>query len=178
MSDFRFRQPALPRRIILFAGYGLVALIGLIGLVLMSGASARKSEIAEMRTVIARADAMMQGSENGNGLADSAFYTGDTPQLAQAILQTNLQNLAEAHDILIEVIRTDQIEQIDGFVRLNLTVNGVAPESELGAYLHGLSALEPIVVIEQISLRRARATRSSPERRVSFQLQLYGLSQR
>jgi len=178
MSAFRFTKPALPRRMVLFAGYGLVAVVTLIGLTLLSGASARNDRIAEMETMIARAEATAQSGNTGTGLDASAFYTGDTPQLAQALLQTNLQNLAETQSINIDVIRTEQIEQIDGFVRLNLTLNGVAPETELGTFLHGLAVLEPIVVIEQIGLRRARNSRSDAQRRVSFQIQLYGVSER
>jgi hypothetical protein len=178
MSAFRFTKPTLPRRMVLFAGYGLVAVITLIGVILLSGTSARNERIAEMEAVIARADAAGQNGPTGTGLPPSAFHTGDTPQLAQALLQTNLQNLAETESIDIDVIRTEQIEQIDGFVRLNLTVNGVAPETELGTFLHGLSVLEPIVVVEQIALRRARSTRTNPQRRISFQIQLYGVSER
>jgi len=178
MSAFRFTKPTLPRRMVLFAGYGLVAVITLIGVIFLSGTSARNERIAEMEAMIARADAAGQNGAGGTGLDPSAFHTGDTPQLAQALLQTNLQNLAETESIDIDVIRTEQIEQIDGFVRLNLTVNGVAPETELGTFLHGLSVLEPIVVVEQIALRRARSTRTNPQRRISFQIQLYGVSER
>lgn len=178
MSAFRFIKPALPRRIVLVTGYGLVAVITLIGAILLSGASARNERIADMNAVIARADAAAQAGDTGTGLDASAFYSGDTPQLAQALLQTNLQTLAETESINIDVIRTEQIEQVDGFVRLNLTLNGVAPETELGTFLHGLSELEPIVVIEEIALRRARSSRSDTQRRVSFQIQLYGVSER
>ena len=89
MSAFRFTKPALPRRMVLFAGYGLVAVVTLIGLTLLSGASARNGRIAEMEAVIARAEATAQSGDAGTGLDASAFYTGDTPQLAQALLQTN-----------------------------------------------------------------------------------------
>ena len=75
-------------------------------------------------------------------------------------MQTNLQELAQSFDIQIEVIRADEIEQIDGFVRLNLTLNGVAPEQRLGEFLHGIGTLEPMVIVEQLNLRRARTSRS------------------
>lgn len=176
MSGFRFLQPALPRRIVWIVGYGLIAVITLIGFVLVAGADARNEQIADLRNVIERS-AAVTGS-NSAGLPPSAFYVGDTPQLAQAVLQTNLQSLADTHRIQIDVIRADQIDQIDGFVRLNLTLSGVAPETELGSFLHGLSALEPIVVLNEISLRRARDSRRDTPRRVSFEMQLYGLSQR
>lgn len=171
-----FARPALPRIVALSAAYGLAALFTLLSLVLMSGHDDRRASLAEMEAVIARAETAASGG--GTGLGAEAFYTGETPQLAQAALQTDLQALAEAHSIEIEVIRADQIEQIDGFVRLNLTLNGVAPETELGSFLAGLAAMEPMVVVEQLNLRRARASRTNAERRVTFQAELFGVSNR
>lgn len=176
MSDFRFAKPALPRRMVYLAGLGLMVIIGAVGVALLSATSDRQAVIADMQATVARADALRDRPTAG--LGDEAFYLGDTPQLAQAALQTRLQELAEGFGIQIDVIRADAIEQIDNMVRLNLTLNGVAPEAELGAFLHGLAALQPIVVVEQLSLRRARTSRSDPQRRVSFQTQLYGLSVR
>ncbi len=176
MSDFRFANPALPHRVALAAGYGLACLMTLAALWLISGAADRRAAIAEMEAVIARAGTA--GGPDGAGLPPAAFYAAETPQLAQAALQTDLQGLAEVHAIEIEVIRADQIEQIDGFVRLNLTLNGIAPEAELGPFLLGLAAMQPIVVIEQLNLRRARTSRTNAERHVAFEAALYGLSQR
>lgn len=178
MSGFRFAKPSRPKAVVMALGYGVVVLIGLLGVWAMNATQARQAEMVDMNAVIARAAAVSQDGAMTGGLSDDAFHVGDTPQLAQAILQTNLQELADVHSIAVDVIRTDQIEQIDGYVRLNLTVNGTAPETELPTFLHGLASLEPIVFIEEISLRRARATRSNAIRRISFQLQLYGLAQR
>ena len=176
MRAFHFYRPDLPRRVLLACGFAVAVALALMALALVAGHDDRKAEIAEMEALIARADAA--GSSGGAGLPPAAFYKGDTPQLAQAALQTDLQALAETHSIEIEVIRADQIEQIDGFVRLNLTLNGVAPEVELGRFLHGLAAMEPIVVVEQLTLRRARTSRSDAERRVTFQAELFGLANR
>ena len=176
MSDFRFARPAAPRRMVYVAGYGLTAIIALAGYLFWSATTARQAAIADMQATIARAAAL--SSAPANGLGPDAFHTGDTPQLAQAALQTNLQALAESFGIQIEVIRADEIEQIDNVVRLNLTVNGVAPESRLGEFLHGLVALKPMVVVEQLNLRLARTSRSDPERRIAFQAQLYGMAER
>jgi hypothetical protein len=176
MSMFRFANPDLPRRLVLGLGYGLAGLATLVALALVAGHDDRRAAIAEMEALIARAD--QAGPGGSGGLPPTAFHTGDTPQLAQAALQTDLQALAEAHSIEIEVIRADAIEQIDGFVRLNLTLNGVAPETELGRFLHGLAAMEPVVIVEQLTLRRARASRSEAERRVTFQAELFGLAGR
>jgi hypothetical protein len=173
---FHFHRPDLPRRVLLASGYAVAAVLTLLALGLVAGHDDRKAEITEMEALIARADAA--GSGAGAGLPPAAFYVGDTPQLAQAALQTDLQALAETHSIEIEVIRADQIEQVEGFVRLNLTLNGVAPEVELGRFLHGLAAMEPIVVVEQLNLRRARSSRSDAERRVTFQAELFGLANR
>lgn len=176
MSVFHFAQPGLPRRVALGAAYGVAVLCTLLSLMLIGGHNDRRAEIAEMRAVIARAEG--GGSTGDSGLPPASFYTGETPQLAQAALQTDLQALAETHSIEIEVIRADQIEQIDGFVRLNLTLSGLAPEAELGRFLHGLSVMEPIVVVEDLALRRARTSRTDTERKVTFQAEVFGLANR
>jgi hypothetical protein len=176
MTAFHFSDPGLPRRVALGAVYGVAGLCTLLALSLIAGHNDRRAVIAEMKDVVARAEGIE--SSGGTGLPPQAFYTGETPQLAQAALQTDLQALAEIHSIEIEVIRADQIEQIDGFVRLNLTLNGVAPEAELGRFLHGLAALSPIVVIEDLSLRRVRTTRTDADRKIAFQAELFGLAGR
>ncbi|MEM7719353.1 MAG: GspMb/PilO family protein [Pseudomonadota bacterium] len=172
MSTFHFANPDLPRKLSLGAGTALAAVFVLFGLLMMSAANGRLDAIADKETLIARAD-VMSGRAAG-GLSDDAFFPGATPQLAQAAVQTSLQTLAEAHRIDIEMIRADEIEQIDGIVRLNLAINGVAPETELGAFLYGLASMNPIVVIEDLTLRAARTSRTNPERRIAFQASLYG----
>jgi len=162
--------------VILFAGYAAAAVCTLLSLTLIAGHDSRRAEIAEMEALIARVEGA--GPGGATGLEPAAFYSGETPQLAQAALQTDLQALAEAHSIEIEVIRADQIEQIDGFVRLNLTLNGIAPETEIGRFLHGLAAKEPIVVIESLSLRRTRTSRTDADRKIAFETRLFGLANR
>ena len=172
MSTFHFANPDLPRKISLVTG-GLVAgVFVLFGLAMLGAANNRLESIADKQTTIARA-ASLTGSLSG-GLSDDAFFPGQTPQLAQAAVQTGLQALAQAHRIDIEMIRADEIEQIDGVVRLNLAINGIAPEAELGAFLYGLASMNPIVVIEDLTLRPARTSRTNPERRIAFQASLYG----
>ena len=172
MSTFHFANPDLPGKVSLAAG-GLVAgIFVLFGLLMFSAANDRAGAIADKQTTIARA-AALTGSLSG-GLSDDAFFPGETPQLAQAAVQTSLQALAQAHRIDIEMIRADEIEQIDGVVRLNLAINGIAPEVELGAFLYGLASMNPIVVIEDLTLRPARTSRTNPERRIAFQASLYG----
>ncbi|MEJ6402878.1 GspMb/PilO family protein [Yoonia sp. 2307UL14-13] len=176
MSDFQFAKSTAPARAVYVAGIiGVTALIA-IGLLALTGGSDRLADRAQNRDIIARAAAL---SNRGQvGLAQDQFYTGDTPQLAQAALQTNLQTLAESFGIQIDVIRADEIEQIDNMVRLNLTLNGVAPEEELGEFLHGVGTLKPAVIVEQLSLRRARTARSEQGRKIAFQTRLYGMALR
>lgn len=176
MSDFRFAKPALPMRAVTTAGAALVVLITGAGLILLAGADSQRAAQAQNRDIIARAAAANAAGDPA--LQADQFYKGDTPQLAQAALQTNLQTLAQNFGIEIEVIRADDIEQIDNVVRLNLTLNGVAPEAELGAFLHGLGTLKPAIIVEQLNLRRARTSRSESTRKVAFQTQLYGLAAR
>lgn len=172
MSTFHFANPDLPRKVSLATG-GLVAgALVFFGLLMVSASSDRLGSISDKKATIARA-ATLSSSLSG-GLSDDAFFPGETPQLAQAAVQTSLQALAQAHRIDIEMIRADEIEQIDGVVRLNLAVNGIAPETELGAFLYGLASMNPIVVIEDLKLRPARTSRTNPERRIAFQASLYG----
>lgn len=172
MSAFHFANPDLPRKVALGFGSAIAAALALFGVIMVSATSARLDDIADKEALITRV-ATISGQATG-GLSEDAFFPGTTPQLAQAAVQTSLQTLAEAHRINIETIRADEIEQIDGVVRLNLSINGIAPEAELGAFLYGLASMNPIVVVEDLSLRAARTSRTNPERRISFQASLYG----
>lgn len=172
MSTFHFANQDLPRKVTLAVGCGIAALFVLVGLVMNSAANGRYVSVADKRATIARAEDLT--GSLASGLSDDAFFPGQTPQLAQAAVQTSLQALAQAHRIDIEMIRADEIEQIDGVVRLNLAIKGIAPEVELGAFLYGLASMTPIVVIEDLTLRPARTSRTNPERRISFQASLYG----
>ncbi len=175
MSQFHFANPALPKKVGLATG-GLVAgALALFGLVMVGASNDRLASIGDKEMTIARA-AAMSGTVS-TGLSSEAFFPGETPQLAQAAVQTSLQALAEAHRIDIEMIRSDEIEQIDGVVRLNLAINGVAPETELSTFLYGLASMNPIVVVEDLTLRPARTSRTNPERRIAFQASLYGTQQ-
>lgn len=172
MSAFHFANPELPRRVSSIVGGVLAGGFVLVGLIIFAAANDRMSSISDKQNTIARASAL--SSSLSSGLSNDAFFPGETPQLAQAAVQTSLQALAQAHRIDIEMIRADEIEQIDGVVRLNLAINGIAPEVELGAFLYGLASMNPIVVIEDLTLRSARTSRTNPERRIAFQAGLYG----
>ena len=172
MSTFHFAKPDLPRQVGTTALVGGVGLMSLIAVTIVGLANDRRAAIADKQALITRAETL--GTDSARGLSNDAFFSGDTPQLAQAALQTDLQALAESHRIDVEMIRADEIEQIDGLVRLNLTINGVAPEVELGSFLTGLATMEPIVIVEDLSLRPARTSRTNPERRIAFTASLYG----
>ena len=175
MSDFRFAKSTLPRQTVLFCGYGIVVGVGIVGLMFAIGNDARKSRIADMHAQIANAQNLTTFTPNEDFISYT-YYTGETPQLAQISLQRNLQELADAHNVAIEVISPEQIEVVGNSRQLNLTLSGAAPEEDLGAFLHGLATLEPLVAVKALSLRRARATRGNNANRVAFQAQLYGLS--
>ena len=172
MSTFHFAKPDLPRKVGLGAGIAVAAALTLFGFLMLGAANDRLSSIEDKKMTVARADAV--SGRIASGLSDDAYFKGETPQLAQTAVQTSLQALAQAHRIDIEMIRADEIEQIDGIVRLNLAINGIAPEVELGAFLYGLASMNPIVVVEDLTLRPARTSRTNPERRISFQASLYG----
>ena len=172
MSAFHFAKADLPQTVSLAVWSGIAAIAVGFGLMMLGAANDRLGAIADKSATIARAEAV-SGRISG-GLADSAFFEGETPQLAQTALQSSLQALAQSHRIDIEMMRADEIEQVDGLVRLNLAINGIAPEAELGAFLYGLASMNPIVVVEGLTLRAARASRTNPERRVVFQAKLYG----
>lgn len=176
MTDFFFIRRELPRQLVVATGFAIAGLITAAAVFLMFTANARSAATADMKDTIQRANLLKE--VGAAGLASDAYYKGETPQLAQAALQTDLQKLAEEHSIQIEVMRADEIEQIDGVVRLNLTLNGVAPEPELGAFLHSISLQKPIVIVDQLTLRRARTTSRTQARRVAFQTQLFGILKR
>lgn len=176
MSEFVFANPRLPRKLAQSATYALAGMLALVALSIFLVGQSTQSSNEQKRSIIARAEAQSGG--NQTEFDNSAFFTGDTPQLAQAAFQTDLQALADRHNLKIEVIRADQIEQIDGYIRLNLTINGIAPEEELGAFLTSFAEHRPLVIVDSLNLRRARASRSEPERRVAFQTKLYGMMQR
>lgn len=180
MSDFRFARPDHPRRAVLLAGAALVGAGLIVAWAAASGARTTLTDIVALQETVARAEAQrdVSAGERSGASAEALFYAGDTPQLAQAALQTDLQALAEAHDIAVEVMRADQIEQVDGLVRLNLSMTATVPEAQLGTFLQAVAARSPILVVEDVNLRRARATRRNDDRRVAMQMQLFGVLRR
>ncbi|MEL6839249.1 MAG: GspMb/PilO family protein [Pseudomonadota bacterium] len=177
MSAFAFQKPNAVRRF----GVGLIILTCLFfmaaSLTLTNMVTARYDRIAELNDAVARAQQLSDAAAD-DSIAIS-LYQNETPQLSQAEMQSDMQELAQENRVSLEVIRADQIEQLAGNVRLALTLNGVVPEQQLGAYLLDIANHEPMIIVESINLRRARSTnRASGERPLAIQLQLSGFSTR
>ena len=177
MSEFIFQKPNAVRRF----GTGLIILacIVLIALAVMIANTviARYDRIAELNDTIARAERMSASTSQTD--TEFSLYQNETPQLSQAEMQSDMQDLAEANQVRLEVIRADQIEPLPGNVRLILTLNGVVPEENHGAYLISIADHDPMIGVDSVDLRRARTTnRAMGERPLAIQLQLSGFSTR
>ncbi len=173
MTAFRTRDPKAPTRALAFAGGGLVAL-GVLGAAMLTGAAQdRRADTIEMRDIVSLASQDTPETDPQNA---DLFYADDTPQLAQAALQANLQTLAQNHGAEIDVMRAEEVARIDGLIRLPMTLSGTVPEGELGAFLAQLDTARPAVVVEEVNLRRTRAARGATGRQVAFQFRLHGLS--
>lgn len=175
MNAFAFRDAAAVRRMGRFIVIGTcAALIVLSGLVWRM-AQNRQADIAALEAAVARAaDAGVRGTAPGDTIS---YYESETSQLAQSQMQSDMQALAEQYQVSLEVIRADQIERLGAQARLALTLNGVVPEHQLGAYLQGLADHRPMIVVETINLRRARSTgRGTDERLLALQLELSGFA--
>ncbi len=172
MSEFRFKNPAAPRRTLgLLVAAGTLGLVILIAMTIL-GAQARQARMDDLRAVVLRAQATEAATP---AVSADRYYGGDTPQLAQVAMQTDMQAIAETFDIALEVIRADDIEQADGKIRLGLVLNGAVPEANLGGFLAAIGNHERLVILDELSLRAARSTRrNQAQRRIAFQIRLYG----
>jgi len=175
MSTFTFHNPALVRR------FGTLLVIGtaigllILTLIITNVARNKYAAIDSQRDTIARAEAATQNETRAQGAI--TFYESETPQLAQSQMQSDMQELADQNQVRLEVIRADQVEQLNGSLRLALTLNGVVQESQLGGFLEALASHEPMIVVDSISLRRARSTnRGTDERPLAIQLKLSGFA--
>ncbi len=175
MSEFVFQNPSAVRRVGTVLVVGASALIILLALFVWNFVSQRFDNIEDLNATISRAEQLAASSQSNS--AQISFYQSETPQLSQAQMQSDMQELAQQYQLRLEVIRADQIEQIEGNVRLALTLNGVVPENQLGGYLQNLAVHEPMIMVDSINLRRARSTRNSQdERPLAIQLKLSGFS--
>lgn len=175
MSSFTFHKPQLVRRAgtLLVIGTSIVLL--LLTLFLTNIVRAKYQDISEQQQLVMRSERL--NTAQAGPTTASTFYSGDTPQLSQSQMQSDMQTLADQNKVILEVIRADQIEELGGALRLALTLNGVVRESELGAYIANLADHEPTIVVESISLRRARTNnRGVDDRPLAIQLKLSGFA--
>ncbi|MEM9797761.1 MAG: GspMb/PilO family protein [Pseudomonadota bacterium] len=162
------------RQGLLVASGVILALIVMLAWMKVAG---QRSEMAELRGYVAMAETRMEGA-----IAPEAaqFYSGATLQLAQTEVQTDLQEIAGGHGSRIETVRTDQIEEKGGNIRLGLIVNGVVPEAAVGAFLAEIAGHQPALIVEDLALRRARSSGigQRDQRMISFQMTLSGYATR
>jgi hypothetical protein len=175
MNSFAFHNPALVRRFGTILVVGTSALLIVLAIILANVVRGNYDDIAAQQDTIARAERVTD--QQSDRPESTTFYSAETPQLAQSQMQTDMQAIAEQNQVRLEVIRADQIEELGGSLRMALTLNGVVPESQLGAYLTSLASHEPMIVVESVSLRRARATdRRVDSRPLAIQLKLSGFA--
>lgn len=175
MSEFIFQNPSAVRRfgstLVITTSVAIICL----GFFVWNFVANRYDDIADLNATIARASQLAVASQSNS--EQFSFYQFDTAQLSQSEMQSDMQELAQEFRVRLEVIRADQIEQLQENVRMTLTLNGVVPEDQLGGYLLSLANHEPMIVVDNISLRRARSTnRSTNERMLAIQLKLSGFS--
>lgn len=175
MSEFIFQNPAAVRRFGTTLVVGACILIIVLALFVWNFIAQRFDTIEDLNATIARAEQLSASSQSDS--AQISFYQSETPQLSQSQMQSDMQELAQQYQLVLEVIRADQIEQLEGNVRMALTLNGVVPESQLGGYLQNLATYEPMIIVDSINLRRARSTRSGQDDRLlAIQLKFSGFA--
>ncbi|GFE66485.1 type II secretion system protein GspM [Litoreibacter roseus] len=178
MSTFVFRDPNAPRRTVLGLATGVGVAGLLIAVALWSGLQRQATGLTDLRDTIARGEAAT-ASQAQRQANEVSFYIGDTPQLAQTEMQSDMQALAEDHGLKLEVIRADAIEDAGSQIRLGLILNGVIPEANLGTFMTQLEAHRPMILVDEIDLRRARTSaRNADTRPLAMQLKLSGFAER
>lgn len=172
MNMYRFYDTALVAR----TRQGLFAALGL-GTVLIVGlglwwAWTAKQNIAELQTRIARVSALPAQTTG----SETLFFAAESPNIAQTRLQTQVQEIATAHKLEIEVIRSDELEDQGRTLSLGILLNGVIPEDEFAGFLTALEAAEPKIMVTSLDLRRARvASRRDPTRKLALRMGLKGM---
>jgi len=175
MNSFTFHNPTLVRRVGTLLIMGCAAALVVIALIMVLVARNNYNGISDQLETIARAERAT--TAEGRPASGTPFYIADTPQLAQSQMQTEMQALAQQNQVQLEVIRAEQIEPINGALRMSLTLNGVVLESQLGAFLNSIAAHEPMIVVESVSLRRARSTnRTIDNRPLAIRMKLSGFT--
>lgn len=178
MKNFEFSEQHLAYKAICIALVGSVIAFGVLAYGMYYSISTRSLAVAELEYDINTRQRRMAGGETSDVNLDDMFYTQKTPQLAQAALQTQLQDIAKANSVAIEILRAGEINYDGDLIQLDLTMNGVAPEENVGEFLLALSTARPMVSIHKYSLAPARRSRSDPVRKLSFEMKLRGYMKR
>ncbi|MEO0370124.1 MAG: GspMb/PilO family protein [Pseudomonadota bacterium] len=170
---YRFHNPALvaQTRQGLYAAGALAATLAMVLGLWMVWSS--QQTVAELQSRIARVATLPD-----TGAAQAALFlpSEDGPNIAQTRLQTQIQELASAHALDIEVIRSAEIEDQGRAITLGIMLNGVIPEERLAGFLTALEAATPKVLVDTLDLRRARVTsRRDPTRKMALRLGLKGV---
>ncbi len=172
MSEFHFAKPSAPARAVLLAQLGLILVIAFSLMLVWSMLQSRADQARDYRDVIAQRDILMN-SETALDRSGVMFFEQDTPQLAQAEFTDTLQALAEAYEIELEVLQAEEVARVNGMVQLTMVISGAVPEARLGDFLSALANARPVILADDMSLRRARIlSRRVQDRKVAFQLDL------
>lgn len=172
MNMYRFHTPALIAR----TRKGIAAALVLGAFGVMAGGMllvwSGQQETVELQERIARADAL----PDTTAANDTVFLAAESPNIAQTRLQSLVQEIAAAHKLEIEVIRSNEMEDQGRALALGIMLNGVIPEEELAGFLGSLTTAEPRVLVASLDLRRARITsRRDPARKIALRMGLKGL---
>ena len=172
MNMYRFHDPALVARARtgLFTLFGLSTLTALaLGLWLAWSAG---QTIADLQGRIDRVSTLPAPQAAG----DEIFFAAESPNIAQTRLQTQIQEIAAAHALEIDVIRAEEIEEQGRLLRLGVTLNGVIPEDNLAGFLTDLETATPAILVDSYDLLRARVTsRRDAARKLALKMGLKGL---
>ncbi|MEM9764261.1 MAG: GspMb/PilO family protein [Pseudomonadota bacterium] len=154
MSEFRFPNPS--RAKLAFGAFATVVAVGLgaLGLEAIAAINALETEIEDQKALLSRA----RLAETPAQAIDA--YRAGTAEEARARFQTDLQGLADEAGLAIETLDTAELVLVNGMVRMEITIKGSIIESELATLLVALDAAQPFLLVEGITLRRARGQRS------------------
>ena len=155
MTSFVRKRPSMPAlalaAVLLLAVAALFVAALRINEALAERAAANTTvaaSIAQTRAIVGRLDQLPT--------LDGALYEAATPQLAQAALQNDAQTLAENHGLTVDIIRPEEIDASGSFVAMGLTVSGALSEPALWPFLTEIAAHRPLMLVEEIDIRRGR----------------------
>ena len=172
MTQFNFANEAAPIRTLLIAKALVIGVLGFLAFAAWSMIQTNAAEIGNLENVIAQQEVV---ASQADATADDSdlYYVAETPQLAQAALSDTVQQIADRLGIELEILRAGDTEKVNDLVQLNLVVSGVVPEPALGQFMNEIATVRPVLILEDMNLRRARdLSRAVKVRKVAFQLDL------